>query len=140
MSISSSTVPIRQVRTEAVPEPAPGLFSNCLVTGGTIYVSGQHAGAFGEGAGDIVGGGNVFEQTMEALRRVIALIEAAGGSQKNIVKLTIYLTDMSRKSEVSRARREFFRDLMPCSTLVGVNALVAPGLLVEVDAIAVLDQ
>lgn len=139
MITPSAASPARQIQTGAVPEPGSGLFSNCLVAGGVIYLSGQHAGAFGGGAGDIMGGDNVFDQTMEALRRVMALIEAAGGSAKNVVKLTIYLTDMSRKAEVSRARREFFSGQMPCSTLVGVNALVAPGLLVEIDAIAILD-
>jgi enamine deaminase RidA (YjgF/YER057c/UK114 family) len=124
----------RKVWCETVPEPGAGLFSNCLRAGDTVYVSGQHAGS-PQGA---VGGTDVFAQTEEALRRVLALVGAAGGSAGDIVKLTIYLTDMARRAEVSRARRAVFSEPMPCSTLVGVNALVAPDLLVEVDAIAVI--
>jgi enamine deaminase RidA (YjgF/YER057c/UK114 family) len=125
---------MRKVLCEAVPEPAPGLFSNCMRVGDTIYVSGQHAGT-PEGA---VGGDDVFDQTTEALRRVVALVDAAGGLAGDIVKLTIYLTDMARRADVSRARRAVFAEPMPCSTLVGVAALVAPGLVVEIDAIAIL--
>lgn len=124
----------RVVTAPDVPEPPAGLFSNCLVVGNTIHISGQHAGTR-EGA---TGGSDMFAQTQEALRRMRALIEAAGGTIADIVKLTIYVTDMSRKAEVSRARRTIFTDPMPCSTLVGVQALAEPGLLVEIDAVAIL--
>ena len=127
--------PARQVVAAAVPEPPPGLFSNCLAVGDTIHVSGQHAGG---PDGTVTGGGSVVEQTRASLRKIVALVEAAGGGAADIVKLTVYLTEIDRKAEVSAARREFFGDPMPCSTLVGVNALVMPGLLVEIDAIAVL--
>ncbi|WP_210209944.1 RidA family protein [Pseudolabrys taiwanensis] len=125
---------IRHVTAPAVPEPPPGLFSNCLLAGDTIHISGQHAGS-PQGP---VGGASVLEQTREALKRVLALIRAAGGDAAGVVKLTVYLRDMSRKAEVSAARREVFAEPMPCSTLIGVNELVAPDLLVEVDAIAVI--
>jgi 2-iminobutanoate/2-iminopropanoate deaminase len=125
---------ISAVTSPSVPEPPPGLFSNCLVVGDTIYVSGQHAGT-PEGA---VGGSSMVHQSREALRRVLCLIEAAGGTADDVVKLTIYLRDMDRRADVSTARREVFAEPLPCSTLVGVNALVAPDLLVEIDAIAVV--
>jgi enamine deaminase RidA (YjgF/YER057c/UK114 family) len=127
--------PVRRIVSPGVPEPPPGLFSNCLVVGDTVHVSGQHAGLPG---GGIAGEGSVLEQTRASLRKIVALVEAAGGEAADIVKLTVYLTEMDRKVEVSAARREFFREPLPCSTLVGVNALVDPGLLVEIDAIAVL--
>jgi enamine deaminase RidA (YjgF/YER057c/UK114 family) len=129
---SQSTV--RAIGSPDVPEPPPGLFSNCLVVDNVVYISGQHAGT----PNGPVGADSVLEQSREALRRVLALLRAAGGSAKDVVKLTIYLCDMNRKSEVSRARMEVFSDPLPCSTLVGVNALVDRGLLVEFDAVAVL--
>nr|WP_282571924.1 RidA family protein [Roseomonas acroporae] len=107
------------------------MFSNCLVAGGFIHVSGQHAGT-PTGA---IGGDSVEAQTREALRRVLALIEAAGGRASDVVKLTVFLTDMSRRAEVGTARREVFAEPFPCSTLVGVEALVSPDLLVEIDAL-----
>ncbi len=127
---------MRRVTSPDVPEPPPGLFSNCLVVDNVVHISGQHAGT-PQGP---VGGASVLEQSREALKRVLSLIEAAGGSADDIVKLTIYLCDMERKADVSTARREFFAEPLPCSTLVGVNALANPDLLVEIDAVAVLDR
>lgn len=125
---------IRPVRAPDVSEPPPGLYSNCLVVGDTIHVSGQHAGT-PQGA---VGGNSVLEQSREALRRVLILIKAAGGSANDVVKLNVYLCDMSRRADVSAARREVFAEPMPCSTLVGVSSLVNPDLLVEIEAVAVI--
>jgi enamine deaminase RidA (YjgF/YER057c/UK114 family) len=125
---------IRRVTSPAAPEPPPGLFSNCLVVGDTINISGQHAGT-PQGA---VGGASMLEQSREAFRRVVALIAAAGGTADDVVKLNIYLCDMARRAEFSAARREFFAEPLPCSTLVGVSALAAPDLLVEIDALAVI--
>jgi enamine deaminase RidA (YjgF/YER057c/UK114 family) len=124
----------RMVTSPAVPEPPPGLFSNCLVVGDTIHISGQHAGS-PQGP---VGGGSMLEQSREAFRRVLALIAAAGATADDVVKLTIYLCDMTRRAELSAARREFFAEPFPCSTLVGVAALAGPELLVEIDALAVI--
>ena len=118
-----------------VPEPPPGLFSNCLVVGDTVHVSGQHAGRPG---GGLLGDGSVRDQTRQSLRKIMALVEAAGGHAADILKLTVYLTEMDRKGEVSEAWREFFGEPLLCSTLIGVNALVAPELSVEIGAIAVL--
>jgi 2-iminobutanoate/2-iminopropanoate deaminase len=125
---------IRLISTPDVPEPPEGLFSNCLVVGDTIHISGQHAGS-AQGA---VGGDSVAGQTREALRRILALVEAAGGTGDDIIKLTVYLVDMNRRAEVSTVRREMFSEPMPCSTLVGINALVSPDLLIEIDATAVI--
>jgi 2-iminobutanoate/2-iminopropanoate deaminase len=125
---------IRAVISPEVSEPPAGLFSNCLLVGDTIHVSGQHAG----GPDGPVGGGSMLHQSREALRRVLRLIEAAGGTADDVVKLTVYLCDMDRRADFSIARREVFAEPLPCSTLVGVSALVNADLLVEVDAIAMI--
>jgi 2-iminobutanoate/2-iminopropanoate deaminase len=85
-----------------------------------------------------IGGASVLEQSREALRRGLLFIEAAGGTADDVIKLTVYLCDMSRRMDVSAARREVFAVPLPCSTLIGVNALASPGLLVEIDALAVI--
>jgi 2-iminobutanoate/2-iminopropanoate deaminase len=125
---------MRLVNSPAVAEPPPGLFSNCLVVGDTIHISGQHAGS----AQGPVGGSSMLEQSREAFRRVLALIAAAGATADDVVKLTIYLCDMTHRAELSAARREFFAEPFPCSTLVGVSALAGSDLLVEIDALAVI--
>jgi enamine deaminase RidA (YjgF/YER057c/UK114 family) len=127
-------MPMRLVKSPAVPEPAPGLFSNCIAVGDTIHISGQHAGT-PQGA---VGGNSMLEQAREAFRRVLALVHAAGATADDVVKLTIYLCDISGRAELSAARREVFAEPLPCATLVGVSALAAPDLLVEIDAVAII--
>jgi 2-iminobutanoate/2-iminopropanoate deaminase len=69
---------------------------------------------------------------------VLRLIEAAGGTADDVVKLTVYLCDMDRRADFSIARREVFAEPLPCSTLVGINALIGADLLVEVDAVAMI--
>ena len=80
-----------------------------------------------------------YEQTLVVLNKLEALVTAAGGHRHNLVKTVVYLTDIADKDEVGRARRDFFGEHTPCSTLVAVQALVFPELRVEVDAWARLD-
>ena len=65
-------------------------------------------------------------------------MEAAGGRMDDIVKVQIFVTDITRREEVWQTRREFFSGDFPVSTLVEVRALAAPELLVEVEAMGVL--
>ena len=124
-----------QVRSPEVPEPPGGIFSQCLVLGDTVHISGQHAGAPG---GGLLGDGSPADQARQSFRKVVALVEAAGGRATDVAKLTIYLTRIEDRAAIGPVRREFFADPMPCSTLVAVSALAAPDLLIEVDAIAIL--
>ena len=65
-------------------------------------------------------------------------MEAAGGRVDDIVKVVVYVTDIKRREEFWKARRETFTGDFPVSTLVEVRALAAPELLVEVEAVAIL--
>ncbi|MFO0988675.1 MAG: RidA family protein [Alphaproteobacteria bacterium] len=124
----------RRVVAAAVPEPPPGLFSNCLVAGDTIYVSGQHAGGAG---GAPAGDRSMAGQTRTTLAKIQALLEAAGVTMDDVVKLTVYTTDIAQRGAISEARRAFFAGDFPCSTLVEIKGLVHPDLLVEIEAVAV---
>ncbi|MEE9149828.1 MAG: Rid family hydrolase, partial [Candidatus Tectomicrobia bacterium] len=66
------------------------------------------------------------------------LMAASGGQMNDIVKVVIYVTDIKRREEVWKARREVFSGDFPVSTLVEVSALAAPELLVEVEAVGLL--
>jgi 2-iminobutanoate/2-iminopropanoate deaminase len=125
---------LKRVTSREVAEPPPKSFSQCLVAGDTIYVSGQLARLED---GSIGGDGSMLSQATIALGRIKALLEAAGASMDDVAKLTIYVTDISKRPEVSEARQKFFTGDFPTSTLVEVSALAAPGLLVEIEAIAV---
>jgi enamine deaminase RidA (YjgF/YER057c/UK114 family) len=86
----------------------------------------------------VVGGDSMYEQARAIFTKIKHLIEAAGGRMDDIVKVQIFVTDIKRREEVWRARREFFAGDFPVSTLVEVRALAAPELLVEIEAQAIL--
>lgn len=79
----------------------------------------------------------MLSQATSALGKIKALVEAAGGTMADIAKLTIFVTDITKRPEIGEARRNFFSGDFPCSTLVEVSSLADPGLLVEIEALAV---
>ena len=64
------------------------------------------------------------------------MVEAAGGAMSDVIKITVYVTDIRNNTKVWKARAEFFKGNFPASTLVEVSALAAPEILVEIEAIA----
>ncbi|MBV8890151.1 MAG: RidA family protein [Alphaproteobacteria bacterium] len=110
----------------SVPEPQPGTWSNCLVAGGIAYVAGMTAR----------GDGDEYAQAKAIFTKIRDLIEAAGGGMTDVVKVTIFVTDISQREKVWRARREFFTGNFPASTLVQVAALADPSIKVEIEAVA----
>jgi 2-iminobutanoate/2-iminopropanoate deaminase len=121
---------IRKVVSAKVPEPPPETWSNCLVVNGIAYVAGMTA-RVGEG---VVEG--EYEQARVIFAKIRHLLEAAGGTMADVVKVVIYVTDITKREEVWRARREVFAGDFPVSTLVEVAALAQPALKVEIEAIA----
>ncbi|MFI7484112.1 RidA family protein [Kocuria sp. M1R5S2] len=110
------------------------MFSNARVHGDHVFLSGMHAGS-PEG---VVGGDDAYLQAQEVFRRLSALVEACGGCLDDLLTLRVYLTDMTDRSAVGRARAEAFTGDFPCSTMVEVSALVDEGLRVEVEAQGIL--
>ncbi|WP_034300268.1 RidA family protein [Herbaspirillum sp. RV1423] len=125
---------VRHVKTDKVAELAASTWSNCLVIGNEIAMSGMTAHPASR-----TGVLSTYEQTLVVLGKVRDLVEAAGGTLGSIYKLVIYVKDIADKDEVGRARRDFFAAPYPCSTLVEVSGLVFPELTVEIDAFARLD-
>jgi 2-iminobutanoate/2-iminopropanoate deaminase len=117
-----------------IAEVAPGLWSNAIPAGDTLYISGQVARPF-EGGTEIVGN-NEYEQARQIFSRIDRIIKAAGGTMDDLVKMTIYVVNIKNNTEVWRARREFFAGDFPASTLVEVRSLAGPDVLVEIEAVA----
>ena len=126
---------IEQILSPEVTEPAAGMWSNCLKVGDTVYIAGLTAR---DKQLNAVEGGE-YEQSRIVFQRIEHLVRAAGGSMRDVVKLSIFVTDITQRENVWRARREFFDGAFPVATLVEVSAL-APGILVEIEAVAVLGQ
>jgi 2-iminobutanoate/2-iminopropanoate deaminase len=126
--------PKQRISSPHVPEPPPQTWSNCLVVGQQVFVAGMTARV-----GDIVqGGDSMYEQAKATFAKIKHLLEAAGACMDDVVKVNIFVTDIKRREEVWKARREFFTGDFPVSTLVEVRALAAPELLVEIEAMAIL--
>ena len=122
---------IKRVTSPDVPEPPPERWSNCLGSDGIAYVSGMTARA-----GNAVVGSDEYEQSKVIFSKIKGMVEAAGGAMADVVKITVYVTDIKNNTKVWAARREFFTGDFPASTLVEVSALAAPEILVEIEAIA----
>jgi reactive intermediate/imine deaminase len=102
--------------------------------GDTIYVSGQIAY---DANGKVVGEGDMRAQTRQVFANIRSVLESAGSSLKDIVKINTYITDGSKFMEMLSARSEIFGDDPPASTAVVVAGLAFPALLIEVEAIAI---
>lgn len=126
---------IERITSPHVAEPPPERWSNALRVGDMLFVSGTVARA---ADGVSIEGSNEYEQARVIFRRIRHLVEAAGGAMADVVKVTIYVVNISQNTEVWRARREFFTGDFPCSTLVEVRSLATPEILVEIEAIAFL--
>ena len=108
--------------------------SQGIQVGNAVYVSGQVAM---DGDGNVVGQGDIKAQTRQALQNVQSVLESAGSSMNDVAKITVYLTDISQLRDTHEVRAEFFPDPPPASTGVEISALAFPGLLIEIEAIAV---
>lgn len=110
-------------------------YSRAVKVGDRVLVAGTTAAAPGGGA---VGGDDIGAQTRETLRRIQAALEEAGASLADVVRTRVYVTDISRWEEVGRVHGEYFGDIRPASSMIGVSGLIDPGLLVEIEAEAVV--
>jgi reactive intermediate/imine deaminase len=103
--------------------------------GDLVFTSGQ--AAITE-QGEIVGLGDFDAQVEQTMKNVARVLELAGSSLKDIVKVNIYVTDMTNFPKVIELREKYFSYPWPADTIVEVTALAIPGLMIEVDATAVV--
>ena len=111
-------------------EPAIG-FSRAVRVGPIISVSGTAPIA---DDGSTACPGDLYGQTRRCLEIILKAVREAGGSNKDVVRTRVMLTDVSRWEEAARAHGEFFADVRPASTFVEVSRLIDPDWLVEIEA------
>ena len=110
-------------------------YTDAVRAGNLLFVSGCIAV---DGEGRLVGGDDVVAQARQVLRNVGEILAAAGAGPQDVVKVTLFLTDVDDRAKINPARREFFGDARPASTLVEVPRLAVPGARIEVEAVAVV--
>lgn len=104
--------------------------------GDLIFLSGQTAI---DEAGNVVGAGDFDAQAAQVFRNIERVLDAAGSSMEQIVKVTIYLTDMTKFPEIVELRERHFTPPYPADTIVEVTALALPELMIEIDVTALVD-
>jgi reactive intermediate/imine deaminase len=123
-----------EIRVEALAEPMSH-FTDAVRAGGFLYVSGVIAV---DGDGRLVGGDDVVAQTRQVLDNMRAILEAGGCGFEDVVKVTIFLTDIDERPLINPLRQEAFGSARPASTLVEVSRLVLPDARVEIECVAVV--
>ena len=124
---------MERITSPQVAEPPPGRWSNALRVGDLLFISGTVSRA---ADGVTIQGSNEYEQAKIIFGKIRHLVEAAGGAMSDVVKMTIFVVNIKKNTEVWRARQEFFSGDFPCSTLVEIRSLATPEILVEIEAIA----
>ncbi len=121
-----------EIRVDALAEPMSH-FTDGVRAGGFLYVSGIIAV---DGDGRLVGGDDVVAQTRQVLDNMRAVLEAGGCGFQDVVKVTVFLTDIDDRPLINPLRQTVFGTARPASTLVEVSRLAVPGAKVEIECVA----
>lgn len=123
-----------EIRVDGQAEPISH-YTDAVRAGELLFVSGCVPV---DSEGRLVGGDDVVAQARQVFANVAAILTAAGASFADVVKVTLYLTDIDDRPLINPVRQELFGDTRPASTLVEVSRLAIPGAKLEVEAVALL--
>jgi enamine deaminase RidA (YjgF/YER057c/UK114 family) len=105
-------------------------YSRAVRVGPHVWVSGSTAMT----PQGLVGAGDAYAQTVQAIQTIEAALRQAGASLQHVVRTRMFVTDIRNGSDIGRAHGEFFGSVRPAATMVEVARLIDPGMLVEIEA------
>jgi len=114
-------------------EPIMG-YARAVLVGETIHVSGTTST---DPSGKVLAPGDAYAQTVQAIRNIENALKRLGMGLEHVVRTRVYVTQIDRWEEVAKAHAEFFGEIHPATSLIGVARLVDPEMLVEIEAEAV---
>src|SRR2546421_3322037 len=108
-------------------------YTDAVRGGDTLWVSGMIAT---DAAGSLVGEGDVVAQAEQVFKNIEVVLDAAGATFADVVKVVVYVRNMDDRAAINPVRQKYFGESRPASTLVEVSRLALPGALLEIDAVA----
>lgn len=124
-----------EIRAAGQAEPISHYTDAVRAEGPLLFVSGVVPV---DGAGRLVGGDDVLAQARQVFSNLGAVLAAGGATFADVVKVTVFLTDVDDRARINVVRQEAFGEARPASTLVEISALAIPGAKIEVEAVAVV--
>jgi reactive intermediate/imine deaminase len=126
-------MPNQRIETDRAPS-AIGPYCQAVVAGEWVYCSGQLA--LDPDRGEMVGDGDIEAETRQVLTNLEAILKEAGASRGDVVKATVYLTNMNEFSKMNQVYAEFFEGLVPPARATVQVAALPKGAKVEIDFVA----
>ena len=128
-------MPVERIQPQGLPTPPT--YSHVVKAGNTLYIAGQVAQS---DRGEVIGRGDIAAQAAQVFENLGKALRSAGADYRNLVKITVFITDPRFREAVSEVRSRYLQaGSLPASTLIVCAGLASPDYLLEVEGVAVID-